>query len=135
MAKVVLNRAEQKQIDVYFELLQRYQNLPVGKMLPWVAVRCLCLRKGYDKVMDACRRYPEQTVASFARDELRETARLWARMVRDDPPPQHAFADVMAGIQTMWDGARDATVYQRINEILIRCHIREDWMRQKSRVH
>lgn len=133
MPRTFLTPDDQKRIALYFELLQRYHNLPAPQMLPLVAIRVLCIRRGYERVMGAIQRWGEDIVVGYARDELKEMARLWAFMVHQDPPPQDKREGLMNSIKMTRDGASDPAVTKRMYEILGRCGLRETWLRQRLR--
>jgi len=134
MPRAKLTQDEQRRVSLYFELLQRYQNLETGKMLPLVAVRVLFTRRGYNSAVGALERWGEEAVTNFARNELAEMARLWAYMVHNDPPPDAAREQIWHSVTMTRDAAQDPKVNRRIHEFLVRIRIRELWMRSRDNV-
>lgn len=132
MPRDKLNRDELGRVGLYFELLQRYQNLPAPKMLPLLAVRTLCIRRGYDGVMGIIGRWGADVAVNYARDELRDMARLWAYMITQDPPPDDKREGVLNSIKLTRDAGNNADVIRNMYQILGRCHIREVHLRQKK---
>lgn len=133
MPRANLNRDELKRVTLYFELLQRYQNLEAIKMLPLVAVRTICIRRGYGNFMAGIERYGEDMALSFCRDELREMARLWAYMVHEDPPPTDMREGVINSIKMTRDAANNVEVMKRTYALIARCAIRERWLRERKK--
>ena len=132
MPRASITPDEQKRLSLYFDLLERYQNLDTNKMLPLIGVRMMFMRRGYDKVMGGIDRWGVDVVLSYACDELVQTAELGTSMVQRDPPPDDQREEVLRGINMTHDAASDAGTRKRIYEVLSRCHLREIWMRQKK---
>lgn len=84
---------------IYAELSERYGELPATKAAPYMAVRLLVMRHGFDSVMTALGLKGTAWVAERARNELTLRQEFVARMVVDFPPEDPA--DVEEAVQEM----------------------------------
>lgn len=125
-----MNTSDRERMELWFELLARYQHMEPKKMLPLVAVRLLCTKHGLDGVLAALKRDGEDYVTKFAQQQLSDMAHLWVRTIRANPPPQNLHAAVMAGAHQTYDASKDSGCAERIFKQLSRLRIREDALRQ-----
>lgn len=118
----------------YYDLLDRYQNLDTDRMMSLLAVRLLCLKHGYAGVVEAVRSLGEDKVVLAAKEQLKEMAQTWMRMMDVNPPPAEIFNEVRDNVDTVRKAYFDVNVSARLYKQLIRMRIREDWLKQRDRV-
>lgn len=128
-----LTPQERGRLELWFELLQRYQHLDEKKMLPVLAVRLICVRHGYDAVIARMKSHGEDVVVQAAMDSLHEMAKMWFHMVQRAPPPAEHLADMMEGIRVVQVGSRSAAISGRVFKMLSRILIREAVLKQRPR--
>lgn len=73
-------------VNVYSELVERYQNTSALQAAPYMAVRLLTMRYGFDAVMRTLREKGVPWMAAQARQEMTVRQEFIARIVANFPP-------------------------------------------------
>ena len=120
-----------KLLAVYHELLNRYTALPPEKSLPWIAIRLLCLRYGYQQVMRAMKQHGEEQMAEKGRLELNDMAQAYLRMTQINPPPEELATGLYECIAVIHRVSREPECADNIRNRLMRMRIREDGIKHK----
>lgn len=128
-----LSKEKREQVELYAELLQRYRNLDAQKMLPFLAIRLLCLRFGLEVVIQSLRTNGEDIVTSAALAQLSKMADTWRWLLTLTSPPSNVIEQMRGNVGMLKSGANSKQVGERIFQALIRLRMQDDYIRQKAR--